>query len=44
MCFGQRESMIHLYKCEILSGGKQIDGEYEKIFTGQLMNKLKCSR
>ena len=25
---GQRESMIHLYKYEILSGGKQIDGEY----------------
>ena len=31
---GQTESMIHLYKCEILSGGKQIDGEYETIFTG----------
>ena len=25
--------MKHLYKCEILSGEKQIDDEYEAIFT-----------
>ena len=38
---GQTESMIHLYKCEILSGGKQIDGEYETIFTGTIDEQIK---
>jgi hypothetical protein len=30
------ESKKQLYKCKILSGGKQIDVEYETIFTGTI--------
>ena len=38
---GQRESMIHLFKCDILSGGKQVDGEYGTIFTGTIDEHIK---
>jgi hypothetical protein len=30
-----------MYKCEILSGGKQIDGEYETLFTGTIDEQFK---
>ena len=33
--------MKHLYKYEILSGEKQIDDEYETIFTGTIDEQIK---
>ena len=33
---GQKETIIHIYNCEILSDGKQYNYEYEIIFNGKI--------
>ena len=33
--------MLHIYDCEILNEGKQLDCKYENIFTGKIQEQIK---
>ena len=37
---GQKETIIHIYNCEILSDGEQYNYEYETIFNGKIDDQI----
>ena len=37
---GQKETILHIYNCEILRDGKQSNYEYERIFNGKIDEQI----